>query len=112
MGMNPDYDGLHISPAIPTDYEYMGMKDFSYGGRSFDVKVFRNGNLELNCKEGAGMDISLKNLSGKDKATVQIFEGDALKKSFEVSSENGLFSVKLSAEYSRTVCRVVIDQTI
>ena len=110
MGMNPDYDGVRVNPAIPTDYEYMGMKDFSYGGRSFDVTVFKNGNLELNCKEGAGIDLSLENLSGKEKATVKIYEGDTLKTSFEVSSENGMFIVKLSAEYSRTVCRVVIDQ--
>ena len=110
MGMNPDYDGVHVNPAIPTDYEYMGMKDFSYGGRSFDVTIFKNGNLELNCKEGAGIDLSLENLSGKEKATVKIYEGDTLKTSFEVSSENGMFIVKLSAEYSRTVCRVVIDQ--
>lgn len=111
MGINPGYDGLNIVPAIPSEYRYMGMKDFSYGGRLFDVTVYRNGNAEFNCKEGAGLDINLKDTAGTGKALVSIYNGDTLVTSWQVNAENGVFNVDLAERYSRTICRVVIDQT-
>lgn len=112
MGINPDCDGVNIDPAIPGEYEYMGMHDFSYGKRAFDVKVFKNGNVEFDCKEGAGIDLKLRDMSQNGKATVKIFKGENLLESYEVNAENKIFSVKLADKYSRLVCRVVVEQGV
>ena len=75
------------------------------------MTVYRNGNVEFDCKEGAGLDIELKDTAGTGKATVSIYNGDILVTNWQVNAEDGRFKIDLSERYSRTICRVVIDQT-
>ena len=109
MGTTAEYDGLHIVPAIPEDYEFMGMRDLTYGGKAYDLTVYRDGKIELSCKEGAGLVVRLGDVHAKGSVTVRVMSGAEEMKSFDCTAENGVFTIDLSSDYVRSACTLIIE---
>lgn len=109
MGTTAEYDGLHIVPAIPEDYEYMGMRDLTYGGKAYDLTVYRDGKIELSCKEGAGLVVRLGDVHAKGSVTVRVMSGAEELETFDCTAENGVFTIDLSSDYVRSACTLIIE---
>lgn len=53
LGINAEADGLHIEPSFNNTYEYMGVTNTVYGGKSYGIEVNRNGALKITCKDNS-----------------------------------------------------------
>ena len=53
VGVTVEYDGLHLSPAFNDVYEYMGVRQVKYNGKSYDVKVSRDASCVITATDGA-----------------------------------------------------------
>ena len=59
MGVSASYDGLHVVPVFNDVYEYMGTKDITYNGHSYDVRVNRDASCLITPEDGV-VDMTLQ----------------------------------------------------
>ena len=64
MGVEACADGLSVTPVFNNVYEYMGVKQMTYGGHNYGLEVNRNGSLTLTCTDGVA-DMALRYTPGR-----------------------------------------------
>ena len=52
MGTSAEYDGLHIAPSFNEVYEYMGVKELTYGGNVYAIQVNRDASCTITPANG------------------------------------------------------------
>jgi hypothetical protein len=52
MGVSAAHDGLHVAPKFNEVYEYMGVKDLSYGGNVYKLQVNRDASCTITPRYG------------------------------------------------------------
>ena len=52
VGLSAEYDGLHIAPSFNDVYEYMGVREMSYGGNTYAIEVNRNATCTMYPQNG------------------------------------------------------------
>lgn len=52
MGVSAAYDGLHVAPVFNDVYEYMGVKELSYGGKVYKLQVNRDASCTITPQNG------------------------------------------------------------
>ncbi len=101
VGATAEYDGLHLAPAFNDVYEYMGVKQLKYNGKSYDVKVNRDASCTVTALDGA-MDMTLHYTPERfaDMSfTVTVMTADGSVTSSTVTpDENGVIRVELVYE--------------
>ena len=53
MGISAEHDGLHIAPKFNDVYEYMGVKEMSYGGKAYAIQVNRDASCVITPTSGS-----------------------------------------------------------
>ena len=100
MGATAEYDGLHISPAFNDVYEFMGVRQLKYNGKSYDVKVNRDASIVLTATDGA-VDMTLHYTPERFSAmsyTVTVTAADGTTTTSSVTPVNGVITVELKQE--------------
>lgn len=47
MGVSAEHDGLHIAPAFPDQYKYMGVKKIAYAKNAYEIRAYKDSTLEI-----------------------------------------------------------------
>lgn len=99
MGVNASYDGLHVAPVFNDVYEYMGVKEIRYNGRSYDVRVNRDASCVITPADGT-VDMTLNYTPERFSAaayTVVTTYTDGTTTEINVTPNNGVICVELNA---------------
>ncbi len=67
VGLDPKWDGLHISPRLPTGQEYLGAKNINYRGMTLDFHI-TDSNIQITCTKDESTATSYYVIAGKRKA--------------------------------------------
>ena len=100
VGATAEYDGLHISPAFNDVYEFMGVRQLKYNGKSYDVKVNRDASIVLTATDGA-VDMTLHYTPERFSAmsyAVTVTAADGTTTTSTVTPVNGVITVELKQE--------------
>ena len=100
MGATAEYDGLHISPAFNDVYEFMGVRQLKYNGKSYDVKVNRDASCVITATDGA-VDMTLHYTPERFSAmsyTVTVTAADGTVTTSTVTPEEGVLVLELKQE--------------
>ena len=111
VGATAEYDGLHISPAFNDVYEFMGVRQLKYNGKSYDVKVNRDASCTVTATDGA-VDMTLhytpERFAGMTY-TVTVTNSDGTTTTSSVTPVDGVITVELKYE---NVASVTISPVI
>ena len=111
VGATAEYDGLHISPAFNDVYEFMGVRQLKYNGKSYDVKVNRDASCTVTATDGA-VDMTLHYTPERFSDmtyTVTVTAADGTTTSSTVTPVDGVITVELKYE---NVASVTISPVI
>ena len=111
VGATAEYDGLHLAPAFNDVYEFMGVRQLKYNGKSYDVKVSRDASCTITATDGA-VDMTLHYTPERfaDMTyTVTITAADGTTASSTVTPVDGVITVELKQE---SVASVTISPVI
>ncbi len=100
VGATAEYDGLHLAPAFNDVYEYMGVRQLKYNGKSYDVKVNRDASCTITATDGA-VDMTLHYTPERfaDMTyTVTVTAADGTTTSSTVTPVDGVITVELKYE--------------
>lgn len=100
VGATAEYDGLHLAPAFNDVYEFMGVRQLKYNGKSYDVKVSRDASCTITATDGA-VDMTLHYTPERfaDMTyTVTVTAADGTTASSTVTPVDGVITVELKQE--------------
>lgn len=98
VGISAEYDGLHLTPAFNDVYEYMGVKEMTYGGKTYAIQVNRDASCVITPASGS-VEMNLHYTPGRFKSadyriTIQKIDGTTT--SIVVSpDENGVIHAQI-----------------
>jgi hypothetical protein len=100
VGITAEHDGLHIAPTFNNVYEFMGVRQVRYNGKSYDIRVNRDASCVITATDGA-VDMTLKYTPERFSDmlyTVTVINSDGTTVSNVISPVNGVVTAELSYE--------------
>lgn len=100
VGVTAEHDGLHIAPTFNNVYEFMGVRQVRYNGKSYDIRVNRDASCVITVTDGA-VDMTLKYTPERFSDTlytVTVINSDGTTVSNVISPVNGVVTAELSYE--------------
>lgn len=99
MGVNAQYDGLHIEPNIPDEYNDMGAKNVYYAGKNWNICIKKNSEITLRStdKVNAQFPLVFSDFAGKGSYTVTVTDANGtVTQPTPQKTADGKFAVQLS----------------